>query len=191
MGLSSTPVLAANTVDDESWSHFELLNDLRKEGFRCPGGERFAANNVEMVFDCDMWRAARLHSEDMAENNYFSHTSQDGRSYSDRLDAQGVASSASAENIAAGSSTAEGALNQWKTSDGHCRNMMNSRYTRVAIGYGFNQQSDYKHYWTEVLADADGDVDTSCYPASALVSGSIPEVGVTKTVFSVFVSSLF
>lgn len=95
------------------------LNKLRRQGFTCPGGPTFAPNNVTLKFDCKLWGVARLHSEDMAENNFFSHDSLDGSSPWDRA-AEGD-TTANAENIAAGGGTAVGTLEQFKKSSGHCR----------------------------------------------------------------------
>ncbi|CAE8616167.1 unnamed protein product [Polarella glacialis] len=150
----------------QAWTHFGLLQDLRKVGFTCPGGQVFAQNAVPLKFDCRLWKAAQLHSQDMADNNYFSHTSQDGRSPWDRASAQGI--SANAENIAAGSSTAQGTLDQWKSSDGHCLNMMNPSYPVFAVGYGYNSGSSYKHYWTQMLSSSNVALDESCYPVAGL-----------------------
>lgn len=50
--------------------------------------------------------AADLHSEDMATNDYFSHTSQDGTEFSQRISTQGYEWTVCSENIAAGYSDA-------------------------------------------------------------------------------------
>jgi hypothetical protein len=97
----------------------------------------------------------------MADRNYFAHNSQDGRSPWDRANQQGI--SANGENIAAGSSTAQGTLNQWKNSDGHCRNIMNPSFSLFAVGYGFNSASTYRHYWTQMFKTSDVSLDESCY----------------------------
>merc|ERR1719356_2155869 len=110
-------------ASDVEIEHFNLLNKLRKDGFTCPGGSTYAPNNTPLKFDCRLREASFLHSEDMGVQNYFSHTSKDGRSPWDRARAQGVV--AGGENIAAGRGGAQEVLDQWKNSDGHCRNMMN------------------------------------------------------------------
>ncbi|CAE8693226.1 unnamed protein product, partial [Polarella glacialis] len=86
-----------------AWEHFGLLNSLRAEGFACPS-KSFPPNPVALKFDCRLWAAAQLHSQDMADRNYFSHTTL-GSNLSpwQRATAQGI--SANAENIAAGGST--------------------------------------------------------------------------------------
>lgn len=103
-----------------------------------------------------------MHSQDMADNAYFSHSSQDGRSPWDRAKAQNI--NANGENIAAGRGSAEEVLEQWKNSDGHCRNMGNPSFKLFAVGYGFNAGSPYRHYWTQMFKIAEVDLDTSCYP---------------------------
>jgi hypothetical protein len=106
----------------------------------------------------------------MGDNAYFSHSSQDGRSPWDRANAQGI--SANGENIAAGRDSAEGVLEQWKNSDGHCRNMGNPSFKLFAVGYAFNAGSPYRHYWTQMFKTAVVDLDTSCYPEEDQSAGS-------------------
>jgi VCBS repeat-containing protein len=63
----------------------------------------------------------------MAENNYFSHTSLDGRTFVQRIVAAGYANYLSlAENIAyhSGSANAAQVYSMWKNSAGHYANMM-------------------------------------------------------------------
>ncbi|CAE7715080.1 ykwD, partial [Symbiodinium sp. CCMP2456] len=118
------------------------------------------------------------------ENNYFSHYSQDGRSPWDRARAQGI--SANAENIAAGNSGATATLRQWQNSDGHCKNMMNSRHKLFGIGWAYDASSTYRHYWTQMLSSTSESADRSCYPSReakfAPVSADFPEEEITMQV---------
>lgn len=142
-----------------------LLNQLRKDGFNCTDGTYYEPGE-ELQLDCRLWKASYLHSRDMADRGYFSHTTLDtGESPWDRASEQGI--SANGENIAAGSSSAEGALNQWKNSAGHCRNMMNPNMKLVGVGYALGD-INYRHYWTQMFSSLSLDpseVDVSCYPA--------------------------
>jgi len=158
---------SAGEVSGVAWQHFQLVNDLRAAGFSCPQGQSFAPNPTPLLFDCRLWKASQLHSQDMADNNYFDHSSQDGRSPWDRAEAQGI--SANAENIAAGRSGAQETLDQWKGSDGHCRNMMNPDNKLFAVGYGYNSASTYRHYWTQMFKRQEVSLDKSCYPSSPMV----------------------
>ena len=154
-------------VSGKAWETFQLLNDLRRAGFRCPEGQYFPPNAVDMLFDCRLWMASVLHSIDMVENHYFSHYGLDGSTPWDRAEEQGV--HATGENIAAGYPSAQSAMEGWKQSDGHCRNMMNPRSTVVAVGYASG--GDYGHYWTQMMGHFD-DVDTSCYPPVSMLRTS-------------------
>lgn len=98
-----------------------------------------------------------MHSQDMADNNYFSHTSLDGRRFWERSAVEGI--SANAENIARGSSSPEGVLSLWAGSTGHCRNMMNPSYTMAGIGHALPG-----NFWTQMFKATEVQVDDSCYP---------------------------
>jgi uncharacterized protein YkwD len=96
--------------------------------------------------DARLATAARLHSEDMARQNYFSHTSLDGRSPWDRIRAQGYAYG-SAENIAAGYATPAAVMTGWMNSAGHRANILNCANT--ALGVGIGHGGSYGIYWTQ------------------------------------------
>mmetsp|Transcript_96172 Transcript_96172/g.242307 ORF Transcript_96172/g.242307 Transcript_96172/m.242307 type:complete len:518 (+) Transcript_96172:53-1606(+) len=150
-------------VSSEEWEHFQLLNQLRAQGFTCPGGMVFEPNPVAIKLDCRLWKAARLHSEDMAAQGYLAHTSKDGRSPWDRAKQQGVI--AGAENVYAGGHSPEGSYGCFLKSGGHCRNMMNPDSKIFGGGVGGDS---YPYYWTQMFGPDQGDVDTTCYPSDAV-----------------------
>lgn len=177
------PLAASETVSDSAWEHFDLVNQLRAEGYTCPEGRSYEANPTPLRFDCRLWKASKLHSEDMGAQNYFSHTSLDGRSPWDRAEAQGIR--ANGENIAAGRSSPSGVLDQWKNSDGHCKNMMNSNFKVFAVGYAYDSSSRYRHYWTQMFKSSDvSDLDTSCYPTTATTTTPITTTTTTAATTS-------
>jgi RNA polymerase sigma factor (sigma-70 family) len=92
--------------------------------------------------------AAALHSKDMADNAYFSHTSLDGRSPWDRAKAAGY-EWPSAENIAAGNSTAAATMDQFMNSSGHKANILNCSHK--AVGVGRATGGPYGFYWTQLF----------------------------------------
>ncbi len=92
--------------------------------------------------------ASRLHSQDMADQNYFDHSSLDGRSPWDRMEAQGIRWRSAAENISAGRSSGIDAYNGWVNSSGHRRNMLGgTKY--LGVGAGCSGSSDYAVYMTQ------------------------------------------
>jgi len=95
--------------------------------------------------------AARSHSQDMATNNFFSHTGSNGSSPFDRMRSAGFSYSAAAENIyaATGSqNSASSAVSAWMGSTGHRENILNSAYIYAGVGYYCTTGSEYEGYYT-------------------------------------------
>jgi len=99
-----------------------------------------------------LFSAAARHSSDMAINNYFSHTSLDGRSFSRRMTDEGYSWSFAGENIAAGQSTVSAVMAGWLASPGHCANLMRAEFRDVAVSCVQAAGSAYGRYWTMALA---------------------------------------
>jgi cysteine-rich repeat protein len=79
--------------------------------------------------------AARLHSKDMAERNFFDHYNPEGLSPGDRMYAAGYTGGTWGENIYMGPTSAREAVDGWMASDGHCQNIMGASYTLLGVGY--------------------------------------------------------
>ena len=90
--------------------------------------------------------AARLHSEDMATQNYVSHTSADGRLFYMRLRENGVLYNTCAENLCAGYYSGVGANNAWVNSALHRANLLNASMDRCGVGFAYELNSDYRYY---------------------------------------------
>ncbi|WAZ25677.1 sigma-70 family RNA polymerase sigma factor [Streptomyces cinnabarinus] len=107
--------------------------------------EREKAGCRPVTLDARLARAAQLHSEDMSANQYFDHTSQDGRTFADRAAAQGHPSPG-AENIAQGQSTPQAVMESWMNSQGHRENILNCDLTTMGVGV-----VDDDWTWTQVF----------------------------------------
>jgi uncharacterized protein YkwD len=107
---------------------------------------RAAAGCGVLRVDSRLTTAARLHSEDMARQGYFSHTSLDGRTPWDRMEAQGYAAG-SGENIAAGHATAAAVMDGWMNSPGHRANILDCASRAIGVGLGYG--GAYGTYWTQ------------------------------------------
>lgn len=120
-----------------------LFNMHRAAGTDCPSGAKSAVGAVSM--EGPLQTAARLHSWDQSYSGYFSHTSCNGRTFTQRASAQGT--SAYGEIIASGQSSPASAVAAWMSStSGHCDIIMNGGYTRVGVGYA--QASGGGRLWT-------------------------------------------
>ncbi|MCA0971255.1 CAP domain-containing protein [Halobacillus litoralis] len=89
---------------------------------------------------------AQTKSEDMAEKDYFSHTSPTYGSPFDMLKQFGVDYRTAAENIAAGQQTPKQVVDAWLNSSGHRKNIMNQNLTHIGVGFAQDGQ-----YWTQMF----------------------------------------
>ncbi len=97
----------------------------------------------------NLFASARAHSEDMANQDYFSHTGLDGRTPDQRIADAGYDARLTGENIAAGYSTPTEVMAGWMTSPGHRANILDVDYCEIGVGYGYNSSSYYGYYWTQ------------------------------------------
>ena len=114
--------------------------DARSAVVAATDAERTAAGCDALRVDPRLADAAQGHAEDMAGNDYFSHTGQDGRAFDDRIRDAGHPSPGG-ENIAAGQESAEEVVQAWMDSPGHRRNILNCAFT--SIGVGHDPRGDY------------------------------------------------
>jgi uncharacterized protein YkwD len=168
---------ANDKVSAVEYEFFNVLNKFRAEGFKCPG-KTFKPNPTPLKFDCRLWKAAQLHSQDMADKDYFSHRSKDGRRFTDRTWAQGIKSTG--EICAKGRSIVVGGevlFRQWQESSGHCKAMGDPDQVLMGPGYGTNPDVSESSYWTVNFRDSRRSIippDHSCLPAA-------PAVGLTES----------
>ena len=131
---------------------FEIVNQRRGEGGDCGSGGSFGPASP-LKLQSSLTEAARLHSRDMGERDYFSHESPGGPNGDDMVDrienAGYVGWNAIGENIAAGLASAEDTVAGWMQSPGHCANILSPDFTQIGIGYVEVQGSKHTHYWTQ------------------------------------------
>jgi uncharacterized protein YkwD len=96
--------------------------------------ERAKAGCGALRIDARLTTAARAHSADMVDRDYFSHTSPDGKGPGDRAAAAGYLRW-SGENIAAGYPTAAAVVQGWMNSEGHRANILNCQSKATGVGY--------------------------------------------------------
>lgn len=126
-----------------------LVNMHRSQGANCGSQGNFGPTSP-LTMQSNLRCAARVHTKDMADRNYFDHTNPDGDGPQPRIEAAGYMGwTGWGENIAAGSPDAAGSVGQWMGSDGHCANIMNPDFTEIGVGYYPGGQ--YGHLWTQVF----------------------------------------
>lgn len=131
----------------------ELINQV----LELTNAERTKAGFKTLKLNSKLVNAAQNHSENMAEDDFFSHTGEDGSSVSDRVQDAGYQYSRVGENIAAGQKTAEQVVQGWMNSPGHRANILNPNFTEIGIGYEFLENDtgsvNYNYYWTQVFGN--------------------------------------
>jgi len=139
-------------LSDFAASALARINSLRAAGASC-GSQGAFAPALPLRWNRLLTQAAAAHTADMAANDYFSHTSADGRTMVDRVNATGYGWSSLGENIAAGYATVDSVIDGWMHSDGHCANLMNPVFDEVGLACADGAAgSRYGRYWTQDLA---------------------------------------
>ncbi|HUQ58145.1 CAP domain-containing protein [Lentzea sp.] len=104
---------------------------------------RAAKGCKALVIDDRITAAAQAHSTDMATKKYFSHTSQDGRTFDVRMKQAGYPRPGG-ENIAQGYRTPAQVMDGWMKSQGHRENIENCSFTTMGVGLDTRG-----YYWTQ------------------------------------------
>ena len=136
-------------LTDQKQAMLSLINEARGQARHC--GDQHFAEVKPLAWNCKLEAAAEQHSQDMAENDYFSHSASDGAGIEQRVNSQSYVWQAVGENIAAGHSSASAAVEGWLESPGHCANIMNSAFTEMGMAKADNTDSRYTTYWTQTL----------------------------------------
>lgn len=87
--------------------------------------------------------AANKHSADMAERDYFAHTTPEGVTFDERIKTAGYGLPG-AENIARGQKNADQVMKDWLNSPGHRANILNCQLKVIGVGLATNG-----NYWTQ------------------------------------------
>lgn len=119
---NSEPIVES-TLSVEEEEFFNKINNLRIKN-----------NLPTLQIDDTVQNVARLKAQDLAENNYFSHTSDKYGTPFEMLSTSGVNYKTASENIA-GNNSIDGAINSWMNSDSHKNNILSTdfNYTGVAV----------------------------------------------------------
>lgn len=146
------PYCAVTENWDPAYAAFEaeivvLVNQFRAEGANCGGDEMPPVGPLTM--DPYLQCAARVHTKDMADRDFFDHDNPDGDGPSERMEDAGYEGRNWGENIAAGRDTAEETMDQWMNSPGHCSNIMAEDFTLIGVGY--YPGGEYDHLWTQTF----------------------------------------
>lgn len=100
----------------------------------------------DLKADTQLNGVAQRKSDDMQQNNYFSHTSPTYGSPFDMMRDFGVTYKSAGENIAQGQRTPQEVVNSWMNSEGHRKNILSRNFTHIGVGF---DQTGY--HWTQMF----------------------------------------
>ena len=169
-----------STTKTEAQKAFALINDIRKNPKAYSSQMGVDLSGViarpALNWNSALTKVAQNKAEDMAKNNYFSHTDRNGYGVNYYMHQEGYDMPSSwystksnnyFENIAAGNATADAMVKQLiydkgasNSSAGHRSSLLgisdwNSNCIDIGIGYAYNANSTYKHYWSVIIAKHD------------------------------------
>ncbi|ENY8394324.1 TPA: sporulation protein [Clostridioides difficile] len=142
---------STNKPDDNnnSSSTSESFSAYQKEVVDLVNIERAKAGLNPLTLDSSISNVATKKSQDMIDNNYFSHNSPTYGSPFDMLKKFGISYKTAGENIAMGQKTPKEVVNAWMNSEGHRKNIMNPNFSKIGVGVA--QKSGGSIYWTQIF----------------------------------------
>jgi len=117
-----------------------------EEVLRLVNVERAKYGLSALKVNWELSRVARYKSQDMCDNNYFSHTSPTYGSPFAMIKNFGISYRTAGENIAMGYQTPAAVVQGWMNSSGHRANILNSSFTQIGVGYVADG-----NYWTQMF----------------------------------------
>jgi uncharacterized protein YkwD len=127
----------------------ELVNLARAQARIC-GDKPFAATGPLKLSEL-LGTIGMGHAIDMAQHSYFAHQGRDGSQPADRVTRGGYRWRAVGENIAAGQTTPEAAVEGWIKSPPHCANLMAPQFTEMGVAFAVNRASESGIYWVQLF----------------------------------------
>lgn len=129
------PDAPSGTADVHSFEQqvVELVNE-----------KRAAYGLSALTLDATLCGYARVKSQDMLDQGYFSHTSPTYGSAFDMMRSFGLSYRFAGENIAMGYDSPSAVVDAWMNSEGHRANILSANYTTIGVGYVASGG-----YWTQ------------------------------------------
>ena len=149
--------------------------ELAAEVVRLVNAERAKEGLSPLGTYDSLTRAAQIRSPEIV--TLFSHDRPDGTSCFTAMDQTGAKKGAYTwgENIAAGNATAADTVEQWMNSPGHRANILNPQFTHIGVGYQYDANSAYRHYWVQMFAGTNSVPDSSQTPSTQPPSTQTPD----------------
>ncbi len=126
----------------DSANMLALINTYRSKGCNC--GDTWMPPVPPLTWNIRLEKAAWLHSKEMNDSVYMSHTGKNGSTGGDRIRKMGYNWKSYAENLALGILTEKTVVAGWMGSKTHCLAMMNPILKETGI-------ARFRNYWTQEI----------------------------------------
>lgn len=136
--------------EEQNNSSNTSISSVEREVARLVNLERQKAGLAPLTLSEELSRVARIKSQDMADKNYFSHTSPTYGDPFQMMRSFGIKFGYAGENIAKGYRGAESVMNGWMNSSGHRANILNANFKKIGVGY---VEARGTTYWTQLFTD--------------------------------------
>jgi uncharacterized protein YkwD len=128
----------ASSVTPSASPTLAEASDIERRAFEQTNIVRVQHGLQPLVWDADICRMARIHSESMSRLNYFAHDTPDGLRLRDRARAAGILTyTVLGENIAYNQGYEDPgafAVERWMASEKHRANILSNEFHAMAIG---------------------------------------------------------
>ena len=136
--INSAPKRISPPVTPATSPSLNEANAIERRAFDQTNEVRIKNGLPPLTWDADICRMARIHSENMSREGYFSHTTPDGKRLRDRARVVGVVQfRVVAENIAYNQGYEDPgafAVERWMLSPKHRANILSPEFQAMAIG---------------------------------------------------------
>lgn len=145
---TTTPQKPSTTDKTPSTSNTTTTNktNIESQVASLVNTERSKAGLKPLTLDTPLSKVARAKSQDMADKNYFDHTSPTYGSPFDMMKKFGINFSSAGENIAMGQTSAQAVMTAWMNSPGHRANILSANFGKIGVGYVLKNGTPY---WTQ------------------------------------------
>ena len=148
---TTTQAIIDQCMSETDIAMLQAVNVARDEARVCEDDKGELPAVEKLSWNCTLQAAASIHNNDMLSNDFFAHEGSDGSDLSDRINRVGYPWGYIGENLAAGYRSAESAVAGLLTSPGHCVNIMSPHFKEFGAAYGYNENTYYRHYWTQAF----------------------------------------
>ena len=126
------------------------IQQVRQEMLDAINRERAKVGASPLVLDEKLCEVAQMRAQELVQS--FSHTRPDGRDCYSALIEMNVNYRSAGENIAAGQTTVDSAMECWMNSSGHRANILDQRYRKIGIGL-YRTDSGYGYHWVQTFTN--------------------------------------